>query len=83
MKPFYPFLFRCAPAFAAAFLFVAGGCLAAESASSLNFVNDVEPILTKASCNSGGCHAKAGIGQRGFRLSVLGFEPQEDYEHIV
>jgi hypothetical protein len=83
MKPFYPSLFRCAPAFAAAFLFVAGGCLAAESASSLNFVNDVEPILTKASCNSGGCHAKAGIGQRGFRLSVLGFEPQEDYEHIV
>ena len=83
MKPFYPFLFRCAPAFAAAFLFVAGGCLASESASSLNFVNDVEPILTKASCNSGGCHAKAGIGQRGFRLSVLGFEPQEDYEHIV
>ena len=83
MKPFYSFLFRCAPAFAAAFLFVAGGCLAAESASSLNFVNDVEPILTKASCNSGGCHAKAGIGQRGFRLSVLGFEPQEDYEHIV
>ncbi len=83
MKPFYPFLFRCAPAFAAAFLFVSGGCLAAESASSLNFVNDVEPILTKASCNSGGCHAKAGIGQRGFRLSVLGFEPQEDYEHIV
>ena len=83
MKPFYPFLFRCARAFAAASLFAAGGCFAAESASSLNFVNDVEPILTKASCNSGGCHAKAGIGQRGFRLSVLGFEPQEDYEHIV
>ena len=83
MKPFYPFLFRCARAFAAASLFVAGGGFAAESASSLNFVNDVEPILTKASCNSGGCHAKAGIGQRGFRLSVLGFEPQEDYEHIV
>ena len=41
------------------------------------------PILTKASCNSGGCHAKAGNGQNGFRLSLLGFEPQEDYEHIV
>ena len=54
-----------------------------ETGGSLSFVNDVEPILTKASCNSGGCHAKAGIGQRGFRLSVLGFEPQEDYEHIV
>lgn len=56
---------------------------AAESVQTLNFVNDIAPILTKAGCNSGGCHAKAGTGQRGFRLSVLGFEPQEDYEHIV
>jgi hypothetical protein len=61
----------------------AGQAVAAQPGSTLNFVNDIEPILTKASCNSGGCHAKAGIGQRGFRLSVLGFEPQEDYEHIV
>jgi len=50
---------------------------------SFSFVNDVEPILTKASCNSGGCHAKAGNGQNGFRLSLFGFEPQEDFEHIV
>jgi hypothetical protein len=49
----------------------------------LNFVNDIVPILTKAGCNSGGCHAKADTGQRGFRLSLLGFEPEEDYEHIV
>lgn len=47
------------------------------------FVNDIVPILTKASCNAGACHAKAGAGQRGFQLSLLGFEPQEDYEHIV
>lgn len=49
----------------------------------LNFVNDVAPILTKAGCNAGACHAKADVGQRGFRLSLLGFEPEEDYEHIV
>jgi hypothetical protein len=55
----------------------------ADATAALNFVNDIEPILTKAGCNAGACHAKAGIGQRGFRLSVLGFEPQEDYEHIV
>ena len=55
----------------------------ADATATLNFVNDIEPILTKAGCNAGACHAKAGIGQRGFRLSVLGFEPQEDYEHIV
>jgi len=56
---------------------------AAESGDSLNFINDISPILTKAGCNAGGCHAKAGMGQRGFRLSLLGFEPEEDYEHIV
>lgn len=56
---------------------------AAEPERPLNFVNDVVPILTKSSCNSGGCHAKAITGQRGFRLSLLGFEPEEDYEHIV
>ncbi|MCB1275055.1 DUF1549 domain-containing protein [Prosthecobacter sp.] len=48
----------------------------------LNFANDIVPILTKGSCNSGGCHGKSG-GQNGFKLSLLGFEPQEDYEHIV
>ncbi len=89
MKPSYPILSRCASGLAAASILAAcwiggaGEALGAEAASALNFVNDIEPILTKASCNSGGCHAKAGIGQRGFRLSVLGFEPQEDYEHIV
>ena len=73
---------------AAAFFALCTSALVAESrgadaAAALNFVNDVEPILTKAGCNAGACHAKAGIGQRGFRLSVLGFEPEEDYEHIV
>jgi hypothetical protein len=57
--------------------------VAEEASTPLNFVNDIVPILTKAGCNSGACHAKAGSGQRGFRLSLLGFEPQEDYEHIV
>jgi len=49
----------------------------------VNFVHDVVPILTKGGCNAGACHAKADVGQRGFRLSLLGFEPQEDYETIV
>ena len=54
-----------------------------ETSKPLNFVNDIAPILTKADCNTGGCHAKAITGQRGFRLSLLGFEPEDDYEHIV
>ena len=55
----------------------------AEPSRSLSFVNDIIPILTKSGCNAGACHAKAITGQRGFRLSVLGFEPDEDYEAIV
>lgn len=49
----------------------------------VSFINDVVPVLTKASCNTGGCHAKAGGGQNGFQLSLLGFEVAEDYEAIV
>ena len=51
--------------------------------ATVSFSNDVMPILTKAGCNAGVCHAKAGRGQNGFQLSLLGFEPEEDYEHIV
>ena len=48
----------------------------------INFGNQIVPIFTKAGCNGGGCHGKSG-GQNGFRLSLLGFEPAEDYEHLV
>lgn len=50
---------------------------------SVSFVNDIVPVLTKAGCNAGVCHAKAGGGQRGFQLSLLGFEPAEDYQSLV
>lgn len=48
----------------------------------INFANQVIPVFTKLGCNSGGCHGKL-AGQNGFRLSLLGFEPGEDYEHLV
>ncbi|HVU89934.1 MAG TPA: DUF1549 domain-containing protein [Pirellulales bacterium] len=48
----------------------------------INFPNQIVPIFTKLGCNSGGCHGKAS-GQNGFKLSLLGFEPGEDYEHLV
>jgi hypothetical protein len=48
----------------------------------INFKNQISPIFTKLGCNSGGCHGKAS-GQNGFKLSLLGFEPQEDYEFLV
>ena len=55
----------------------------AEDQPIVSFVNDVMPVLTKSGCNAGVCHAKAGGGQNGFQLSLLGFEPLEDYEHLV
>ncbi|MFO0881579.1 MAG: DUF1549 domain-containing protein [Gemmataceae bacterium] len=58
-----------------------GSIRAAEK--PVSFVNDVIPVLTKAGCNGGVCHAKAGGGQKGFQLSLLGFEPVEDFENIV
>ncbi len=58
-------------------------CLNLHAEEPLSFVRDIQPILTKSGCNAGACHAKAITGQRGFRLSVLGFEPEEDYEAIV
>lgn len=49
----------------------------------ISFVHDVVPVLTRLGCNAGVCHAKAGGGQNGFQLSLLGFEPADDYEHLV
>lgn len=48
----------------------------------INFPNQITPIFTKFGCNGGGCHGKAS-GQNGFKLSLLGFEPSEDYEYLV
>ena len=47
----------------------------------VNFRNQVVPIFTKLGCNGGGCHGKSG-GQNGFRLSLLGFYPEDDYEFL-
>src|SRR5262245_18425149 len=61
----------------------ANSAFGATAEQPISFVNDVMPVLTKAGCNAGACHAKAGGGQRGFQLSLLGFEPADDYTSIV
>lgn len=48
---------------------------------AINFRNQITPIFTKLGCNGGGCHGKSG-GQNGFRLSLLGFYPEDDYEFL-
>ena len=54
--------------------------LSASAAPS--FREDVIPLLTRAGCNMGACHGKL-AGQNGFRLSLRGFAPEEDYEHLA
>lgn len=66
----------------AALLVLALGVSGKAEAAEIRFRTDVEPILTRLGCNSGGCHGKAG-GQNGFRLSLLGFEPEQDYQALV
>jgi Protein of unknown function (DUF1549) len=47
-----------------------------------SFKLDVVPALTKAGCNSGGCHG-ASRGKDGFRLSLFGYDPDGDYARIT
>ncbi len=44
----------------------------------IRFRMDVLPLLSKAGCNSGGCHGAAS-GQDGFHLSLFGYDPAHDY----
>jgi hypothetical protein len=48
----------------------------------VSFRNEIIPILTKARCNSGGCHGKA-EGQNGFKLSIFGFDTESDYAALM
>jgi hypothetical protein len=48
----------------------------------VDFERDVQPILTRYGCNAGACHGKA-RGQNGFQLSLLGFDPNFDYEALA
>ncbi|MSR58967.1 MAG: DUF1549 domain-containing protein, partial [Planctomycetaceae bacterium] len=52
------------------------------SPTPVSFQRDVMPILSKAGCNSGGCHGKA-EGQNGFKLSVFGYDAVADHQAIV
>ncbi|MFP6677888.1 MAG: DUF1549 domain-containing protein, partial [Pirellulaceae bacterium] len=54
----------------------------AREEGPIYFSSDVVPVLTKLGCNSGACHGKA-TGQNGFKLSLLGFEPELDFRAIA
>ncbi len=46
-----------------------------------SFVNDVAPIFTMGGCSGANCHGSI-RGQRGFKLSLFGYEPALDFEAI-
>ena len=47
-----------------------------------SFRNDVIPVLTKSSCNSGPCHG-ASAGKNGFKLSLRGHDPEADHRVLT
>lgn len=48
----------------------------------IDFATEIQPLLTRYSCNSGGCHGKAS-GQNGFKLSLFGFDSDFDYRALA
>jgi hypothetical protein len=48
----------------------------------VSFLRDVMPILGKVGCNAGTCHGGQ-KGRNGFKLSLRGYDPAFDHEHIV
>ena len=63
-------------------LLFAGPISGAEPSGGVTFERDIQPILTRAGCNAGACHGKAG-GQNGFQLSILGYDPASDFNAIA
>ncbi len=53
-----------------------------SDAPTISFSEHVLPILSKAGCNAGACHA-AQYGKGGFKLSVFASEPGNDHLAIV
>jgi hypothetical protein len=49
---------------------------------AVDFSTQVMPIISKAGCNAGACHASQ-YGKGGFKLSVFGYAPDEDHVAIV
>ena len=66
----------------AAALEMACGVAAASPADVPPFRTGILPLLTKAGCNAGACHGAA-TGQGGFKLSLLGYDPEEDHLRIT
>lgn len=61
---------------------LAGLANASDPPIRVEFVRDVVPVLTKSGCNAGACHGSF-QGRGGLKLSLLGFDPDADYQALV
>jgi hypothetical protein len=68
--------------FAAMTLALPGSAAARDMSKEFSFRTRILPVLTKVGCNTGACHGAA-TGQGGFKLSLLGYDPEQDYETIT
>ncbi len=48
----------------------------------VDFIRDVNPLLSKVGCNQGTCHGSAN-GRNGFKLSLRGYDSLYDYRSLV
>ncbi len=48
----------------------------------VSFIRDVNPLLGRLGCNAGTCHGSQG-GQRGFKLSLRGYDPIFDVRALT
>ncbi len=54
----------------------------ADAAPTVSFRNDVMAVLSKGGCASGPCHGNR-QGKGGFRISLRGEDPSEDYQTLI
>ncbi|MFN0054767.1 MAG: DUF1553 domain-containing protein [Planctomycetales bacterium] len=47
-----------------------------------SFRHEVMPVLSRAGCNMGACHGYS-LGKNGFKLSLRGADPEQDYAAIA
>src|SRR5216683_2463114 len=54
----------------------------AATTTRWSFVNQITPILTFGGCNQSACHGSP-VGKNGFKLSLFGYQPEDDYAALV
>lgn len=63
-------------------LLVAGATALEAAEDAPSFTRHVAPLFSRLGCNGGTCHG-AVQGQKGFRLSLFGANPAQDYAQLI